>query len=274
MTEVVYQGVPGAFSEDAAVAFLGEAAPREAVPRFDDVFDAVASSRARYGVVPIENTLAGSVHAVYDLLREKDVRIVGETIVRVSHALVGVPGATIEGLRKVWSHPVALAQCEAFLRAHPSIEPVAALNTAGAIAEVIARGSPDEAAIGSRRAAARYGGAVLRAPLEDDPENWTRFLLLARRDEPERPAEPGPRKTSLVFSLAHRPGSLREALSVFADRGLDLTRIESRPLKGRPFEYAFHADVVAPHDAPLDVALAALESVAHGVRVFGTYPPA
>ncbi len=272
MTEVVYQGVPGAFSEDAAVAFLGEAAPRDAVPRFVDVFDAVASSRARYGVVPIENTLAGSVHAVYDLLGEKDVRIVGETVVRVSHALVSVPGATIEGLRKVWSHPVALAQCERFFRAHPSIEAVAALNTAGAIAEVLSRGRADEAAIGSRRAAERYGGEILRAPLEDDPENWTRFLLLARRDEPERPAPPGPRKTSLVFSLAHRPGSLREALSVFADRGLDLTKIESRPLKGRPFEYAFHADLVAPHDAPIDAAVDALSKVARGVRVFGTYP--
>lgn len=271
MDDVVYQGVPGAFSEEAAIALRGEQASRAAVASFDDVCDAVVDGRARFGVLPIENTLAGSVQPVYDLLGRKDVRILGETNVRVSHVLVSVPGATIEGLRRVLSHPVALAQCERFFREHPQIEPVAAYNTAGAIADVVAKGNPEEAAIGSRRAAARYGGFVLAENLEDHAENWTRFLLVGRGDEPP-PNIDGRRKTTLVFTLAHRPGSLALALRAFADRSIDLSRIESRPLPGRPFEYAFYADVVSSPDAPLEAALGALAEAAHSIRVFGTYP--
>lgn len=270
MDDVVYQGVPGAFSEEAAIALRGESAARSPVASFDDVCDAVVAGRARFGVLPIENTLAGSVQPVYDLLGRKDVRILGETNVRVSHVLAAVAGATIEGLRRVLSHPVALAQCEQFFRAHPHLEPVAAYNTAGAIAEVIAKANPEEAAIGSRRAADRYGAAVLAENLEDHHENWTRFLLVGRSDEPT-PTLAGRRKTALVFTLAHRPGSLAAALRVFADRSIDLSRIESRPLPGRPFEYAFYADVVSTPDAPLEAALGALAEAAHSMRVFGTY---
>ncbi len=275
--DVAYQGVPGAFSEDATIALLGDAVDRVAVTRFDDVFDGVVRGDVRHGVVPVENTLAGSVHAVYDLLGAKDVHIVGETTLRVSHVLAAPFSATVASLRRVYSHPVALSQCETFFREHPQIEPVAALNTAGAIAEVVARGNAEEAAIGSRRAADRYGGVVLREALEDDPENFTRFLLLARSPwsesrEESKPSS-GPRKTSLVFTLAHRPGSLAVALRAFADRALDLTKIESRPLRGRPFEYAFYADVVARDGAPLGEALRALGEAASSVRVFGTYPP-
>lgn len=263
--EVVYQGVPGAFAEEAAEA-LAPTLPRRALPRLDEVFDAVAAG-AR-AVVPIENTLAGSVQPVQDQLAVRDVRVIGEGVLRVSHALVGAPGATLDGVRRVHSHPVALAQCERFFAAHPSIEPVAAYNTAGAIADVVARGDVAEAAIGSKRAAERYGGVVLAAPLEDEPENYTRFLLLAREDEPHR----GRRKASLIFTLAHRPGSLVSALAAFSSRGLDLTKIESRPLRGRPFEYAFHADVVFTDDAPLDAAIAELRASAHAVRELGRYP--
>jgi prephenate dehydratase len=265
--KIAYQGVPGAFSEEAAIAMLGEATPRVAVARFDDVFAAVRDGSATRGIVPIENTLAGSVHAVYDLLAQHDVRIVGETNVRISHVLVGVLGGTIGELRRVRSHPVALAQCERFFRAHPTIEPVASYNTAAAIAEVIERGSRDEAAIGSRRAAERYGGTILAEALEDDPENWTRFLLLSRKDEPVS----GLTKTALMFTLPHRPGSLAAALAVLAAHGLDLTRIESRPLKGRPFEYAFYADVVADDPDRLAKALGALNRDTATLKVFGTY---
>jgi len=271
MDDVVYQGVPGAFSEEAAIALRGENTPRVAVASFDDVCDAVVERRARFGVLPIENTLAGSVQPVYDLLGRKDVRILGETNVRVSHVLVSVSGATVAGLRRVLSHPVALAQCEQFFRDHPHIEPVAAYNTAGAIADVIAKGNPEEGAIGSRRAAERYQGTILAESLEDHAENWTRFLLVGRGDEPP-PALPGRRKTTLVFTLAHRPGSLSAALRAFADRSIDLSRIESRPLPGRPFEYAFYTDVVSDAGAPLEAALGALAEAAHSLRVFGTYP--
>ncbi len=271
MDDVAYQGVPGAFSEEAAIALRGESATRAAVASFDEVCDAVLSRRARFGVLRIENTLAGSVQPVYDLLGRKDVRIVGETNVRVSHVLVSVPGASLAGLRRVFSHPVALAQCEQFFRAHPHLEPVAAYNTAGAIADVMAKGSAEEGAIGSRRAAERYGGNVLAENLEDHPENWTRFLLVGREGE-AADALGARRKTTLVFTLAHRPGSLAAALRAFADRSIDLSRIESRPLPGRPFEYAFYADVVSGPEAPLEAALGALAEAAHSIRVFGTYP--
>jgi len=268
--KVAYQGVPGAFSEEAAIAMLGDGTPRVAVARFDDVFAAVSDGSVERGVVPIENTLAGSVHAVYDLLAQHDVRIVGETNVRVSHMLVGVHGGTIAELRRVRSHPVALAQCEGFFREHRQIEPVAAYNTAAAIAEVLERGARDEAAIGSRRAAERYGGTILAEALEDDPENWTRFLLLARKDEKTA----GTTKTALMFTLPHRPGSLAAALAVLATHGLDLTRIESRPLRGRPFEYAFYADVVTDDATRLATALEALRQDVATLIVFGTYSTA
>jgi len=264
---ITYQGVPGAFSEEAAIALLGQDAPRVAVAQFVDVFRAVSEGSVARGVVPIENTLAGSVHAVYDLLAEFDVRIVAEANVRVSHVLCGIPGSSIAALQRIRSHPVALAQCERFFRAHPAIEPVASYNTAAAIAEVIERGDPHEAAIGSRRAAERYGASVLQDELEDDQENWTRFLLLAR----EPVAATGTTKTALMFTLPHRPGSLARALAVLAAHGLDLTRIESRPLKGRPFEYAFYADVVTDDRARLDAALDALGADVATMKVFGTY---
>jgi prephenate dehydratase len=254
---VAFQGVAGSFSEDAAIAaFDGE---RVAVPSFEDVFDAVASGTVERGVVPIENTLAGSVHSVYDLLARRNVFVVGETTIRISHVLVSVPGASIETLKRVYSHPIGLAQCETFFRMHPFIEPVAAYNTAGAIADVVNKKSIDEGALGSRRAAEAYGATILAEAMEDDPENYTRFLLLAR----EAPEIQGPRKTSLVFTLPHRPGALATVLARFA--GMNLTKIESRPIKGRPFEYAFYADVVS--DGPLPD----LDDVTTSLRVMGAY---
>ena len=264
---VAYQGAPGAFSEEAAIALLGEETPRIAVARFDDVFAAVVAGDVERGVVPIENTLAGSVHAVYDLLAQHKVRIVRETNVHISHVLVGVRGGTLDEVRRVHSHSVALAQCEEFFRTHRAIEPVAAYNTATAIAEVIERGARDEAAIGSRRAAERYGGTILAEHVEDDPENWTRFLLLAQKDVPVT----GETKTALMFTLPHRPGSLAAALAVLAAYDLDLTRIESRPLRGRPFEYAFYADVVTDDAQRLSAAVAALTLKVATLEVFGTY---
>lgn len=179
-----YQGAPGAYGEEAALELLGGAGapPRLlACARFADVFDALREGRARLGVVPVENSLAGAVTAVGDLLRERPVRVVGEVVRRISHCVAARPGAPLEGIRRVHSHPVALVQCRLFFGLHPWLRPVEAYDTAGAMEWVMAEGGSEEAALGSRRAAALYGAAVLAHPVEDRSENFTRFLALALR---------------------------------------------------------------------------------------------
>ena len=277
--DAAYQGAPGAFSEDAALAVLGREEGREArllpCARFEEVFDAVGVGRARLGVVPIENTLAGSVHACYDLLLERDLIIVDEVVRRISHTLIGAPGAALEDVRRVLSHPVALAQCERFFRRNPQIEAVPVYDTAGAVERVVRSGSLGDAAIASRRAAEVYGGMVLAEALEDHPENFTRFLVIAKPDG-DRPPDRGARagyKTSLVFTVANRPGALYECLRPFAERGIDLAKIESRPRRGAPFEYMFYIDLVGRvDDGPVAEALRALGSFTTSVRVLGSYP--
>ena len=273
---VAFQGVPGAFGEEAARAFAGDDAELVACARFDGVFAAVASGDASRGVVPIENTLAGAVHEVYDLLgqRSDDVAIVGETVLRIAHALIAPPGVPIGSVRRVLSHPVALAQCESLFRAHPEWQPIAAFNTAGAVQHVLAERAGDAAAIASRRAAERYGGVVLRDGVEDHPQNFTRFLQVARRGADVTPVE-GARKASLVLSLEHRPGTLARVLSTFAARGIDLTKIESRPIPGKPWEYLFYVDVAGDAGAePLTSALDAVRREVASLRVLGSYPVA
>jgi prephenate dehydratase len=279
MSTIAYQGVPGAFGEEAALAVSADGARLVACPRFEAVFDAVVAGDAERGVVPIENTLAGAVHEVYDLLGTKsaDVRIVGETVLRIAHALIAPPGVDIAAIRRVFSHPVALAQCESLFRANPTWQPIAAFNTAGAVQDVIARAEPDAAAIASRRAAERYGGVVLRDGVEDHARNFTRFLAIGRRagSSESIDATNGAHKTSLVVTLEHRPGTLARLLSTFAARGIDLSKIESRPMRGKPFEYLFYVDVVG--DASLDPLASALSDVAREVaslRVLGSYPAA
>jgi prephenate dehydratase len=274
-TSLAYQGAPGAFSEDAARAFAGADAALLPCGSFADVFAALESGRAGRAVVPIENTLAGTVRDVALGLAGRDVQIEAETRVRISHALVAPPGVTLEQLRRVRSHPVALQQCERFFREHPLIEPVAAFDTAGAVAEVVRGGRADEAAIAAERAAVLHGGVVLARALEDDPANWTRFLLLARAGEAAPPAAGGLHKLALLFRTAHRPGALWRCLGVFAERALDLTRIESHPVVGSPFEYEFMVEVVGPGDSPaLGDALEALRAHCSRVRPLGRYVPA
>jgi len=270
-SRIAYQGAPGAFSEDAARAFAGDDAALLPCETFSDAFGALAAGLVARAVLPIENTLAGAVRDVAAGLAAHAVEIEAESRMRISHALVAAPGATLEGLRRVRSHPVALQQCERFLREHPAIVPEADFDTAGAVRRVVRDGRPDVAAIASERAAALHGGAVLLRELEDDPANFTRFLLLARRGEAS-PRDPGARKTSVWFRTAHRPGALWRCLGEFASRGLDLTRIESHPVRGVPFEYEFLADVVASAgDSPLEDGIAALESHCTAVRRLGTY---
>jgi prephenate dehydratase len=267
---VAFQGERGAFSEEAAVKLLGEPVALVPRPTFESLYAAVAEGAADCALAPFENTLAGSVQRSYDLLLDSPLHVTAEVVIPIRHFLIGCPGATLEGVRTVESHPVALAQCERFFAARPDIRRVASDDTAGSVNAVMKRGDPSRAAVAGRHAAETYGGQVLREGLEDHAENFTRFLLLEPAPDPREAAD----KLSLVVTLAHRPGALHDALEPFARRGLDLLRIESRPVRGRPWEYHFYLDLrAAPGDATA-AAVAELREKATNVRVLGHYPSA
>ena len=265
---VAIQGEAGSFSHAAAREALGPDVQLVPCPTFEELFRAVEAGQATRGVVPIENSLAGSVYEAYDALGAHALYVVGETQVRVRHCLVVRPGTALAALRRVASHPVALAQCRHFFADHSGLAPVPAYDTAGSVRDLLAGRLEADAAIGSALAARLYGGEILLEGIEDHPENYTRFLLVAR--EPGPPG--GASKTSLVFSLPNVPGSLHRAMGVFAARGLDLTKIESRPLLGRPWEYAFYLDVLGDPRGGVAEALAELAGMARDLRVLGTYP--
>jgi arogenate/prephenate dehydratase len=262
-----FQGEPGAFSE-AAAARLDPSAETMPCREFDDVFAAVSSGSATHGVLPIENSVGGSIHRNYDLLSEHELPIVGEVELRVEHTLAALPGVRIDEIRRVYSHPQALAQCERFLRSLKGVDIVATYDTAGS-ARMIQEGHlRDTAAIASRRAAALFGLEVLKDGVQDFDSNITRFIVIAR--EPLPLAQPD--KTSLVFALPNAPGSLFKALSVFALRDIDLAKLESRPLRGRPWEYLFYVDLNASREEPRSArAIEHLEEFATFVRVLGSY---
>lgn len=268
---VAFQGERGAFSEEAAVKLLGEGATLVPRPTFESLFAAVGDGAADLALAPVENTLAGSVHRVYDLLLDSPLHITAEVVIPIRHFLIGPPGSTAEEIKTVESHPVALAQCERFFASRPDIRRVAADDTAGSVAAVLRRGDPAGAAVAGRRAAEIYGGHILREGLEDHRENYTRFVLLAPEPSDENAAD----KLSLVVRLAHRPGALHHALEPFARRGIDLLKIESRPLRGQPWEYHFYLDLRAPpRDPELTAALDELRERAASVRVLGHYASA
>jgi prephenate dehydratase/chorismate mutase len=236
---IAFQGAPGAFSEEAAVKLLGEEITLVPRPTFESLFSSIDDQSADYILAPIENSLAGFVHACFDLLLDSKLFIIGEVIIPISHCLIGCPGASFETIRTVESHPVALDQCRRFLAANPQIRRIAAEDTAGSVARVIDRGDPASAAIAGRRAAEKYSGVILREHLEDSSENYTRFLLLSTTADFAEDAD----KLCLVIELPHQPGALHSALEPFARRGIDLLKIEGRPVKGRPWEYCFYLDV-------------------------------
>jgi prephenate dehydratase len=275
-----FQGERGAFSEDAGHRFFGAASV--ALPRrnFDELFGVVESGEAAAAVVPIENTLAGAINKNYDLLLEHNLVIVGEAVLRVVHNLIGMPGASVSEIRRVYSHPVALAQCERFLRDNPTIEAVAAYDTAGSVKMVMEAGRRDEAAIAGLSAAVAYDAEVLVPSVESNPQNYTRFLVVARTDRAGAVQAAAPKggletKTSVVLSIGHRPGGLHHALGAFADEGINLTKIESRPIPGKPFEYWFYLDFLgAPEQPGVQRALTRLRASAEMVRILGTYPRA
>lgn len=276
---VAYQGLAGAFSEAAAAAlFPGERlAPRAA---FADVFAALEEGAAEAAVVPVENTHAGSVADVYDLLHaHRGLRVVAEAVVRVRQCLLGVPGASLADVRTARSHPQALAQCDAFLRAH-GIAPSVAFDTAGAAMEVAAAADPSVAAIASPRAGARYGLHVLADRIETSADNFTRFFALARARDVnagDRIAVrgDGPLKTSLVYTTRNIPGALTRSLQPFAVAGLQLTKIESRPSRAAPWDYVFYLDFEGdPATSPTREALALMATCCEWIEVLGTYPAA
>ena len=271
-TRIAFQGERGAFSEEAAIELLGggiELVPR---PTFERLFEAIDQGAADYILAPIENSLAGSVHRSYDLLVEsRDLHIIGEVIIPIVHNLIGAKGATFEDLTVVESHPVALAQCELFFGAHPQLKRIATQDTAGSVRDVTAAGDESRAAIASRRAAHTYGGVILREHLEDNRENYTRFLLLSNNGAALGAAN----KLSLVFELDHRPGALLRALEPFARRGINLMKIESRPVHGKPWQYRFYLDLQAAREQPdATAALEELQSEVVGLRILGSYPAA
>lgn len=271
---VAFQGERGAFSEAAAVGLLGESITTVPRTTFDSAFAAISDGDADALLAPVENTLAGSVVRVYDLLLESNLSMVAETILRVEHQLIGCPGATLGDLRSVSSHPVALAQCENFFLSHPDLKRVATEDTAGSVREVIARGDKSYAGIASRRAATIYGAVILAENIHDNPENFTRFVLLVPQETAADFASPVAHKMSIALRLAHKPGALLAALEPFARHGVNLQKIESRPIHGRPFEYQFFIDVEAASPAELQAALTEARRATSVLRVLGLYPSA
>jgi len=268
MTRVAIQGEAGSFSHAAAIAVFGPDTRIVACVTFEDLFRAVEKDDADRGLVPIENTLAGSVHENYDLLSAHSLHVVGETALRIRHCLVARPGATLGDIGRVASHPVALAQCRRFFSEHPALVAVPAYDTAGSVHDLMAGTLAADAAIASALAARLYGAAVLAEGLEDHPENYTRFLVVAREPVPVW----GASKMSLVFTLPNTPGALHRALRVFAARDLNLTKIESRPLPGRPWEYLFYLDVAGDALESTHDAVRELRTFAPMLRVLGVYP--
>lgn len=265
---VAYQGERGSFSEEAASKLLGNRARVLPCETFSATFASVTRGKAKHCLVPIENTLAGSVYENFDLLLENKLHIVGEVNLRVVHNLIAFAETTLKNLRQVYSHPVALAQCSRFFASNPRVEKIPFYDTAGSVKMLAQRRIRGAAAIASRTAAAVYGGRILKTHLEDHHENFTRFLLLSKRAMVSPKAD----KVSIVFSTRNVPGALYKCLSVFALREIDLTKMESRPLRGRPWEYFFYLDFVGNvKEERCRNALAHLAEVTNFLRVLGCY---
>ncbi len=268
---VAFQGERGSFSEEAAYKLLGRGIRVLPCETFAKIFASVTGGHANYCLVPIENTLAGSVYENFDLLLANNLHIVSEVSLRIVHNLIAMPGTRRRDVREVYSHPVALAQCERFFIKNPRIKRVTYYDTAGSVKMLAERRPTGTAAIASRIAAEVYDARILQTHLEDHRENYTRFFLLSKTSR----VSPKANKVSIVFSTRNLPGALYKCLSVFALRDIDLSKMESRPLRGRPWEYFFYLDFVGNvKEERCKNALAHLGEVTNFLRVLGCYESA
>lgn len=269
MIKVAFQGERGAFSEDAVITFFSDA---ELLPNkyIADVFESVLESRVEFGVVPVENSQAGSINDTYDLLLRYPLNIFGEIHLRISHCLMALPGETLEGIKVIYSHPQALAQCEDFLR-KLNAEIVPTYDTAGSAKRIKEQGLKGSAAVASKRAAQIYGLEILAEGIETNPNNYTRFFVISQNK-----AEPSPKsKTSLVFGIRNLPGALYNCLGAFANRNINLTKLESRPGRDKPWEYIFYVDFEGHIDDPsCQQAMQELKQLTDFIKVLGSYPRA
>ncbi len=267
---VAFQGERGAYSESAAVTFLGDSIEVMPCPDFDAVFEAVSSGKADRGVLPVENSLAGSIHRNYDLLLRYELSIVGEVQIPIAHQLIALPGVTLTDIKKVFSHPQALAQCEhSITRLLPLAQRVSTYDTAGSVKMIKEQNIRDGAGLASERAASIYGMNIVQPDMQDDAENYTRFMVVA----PEPVVPGGEAKTSIVFSMKNEPGSLFKSLAVFALRDIDLTKIESRPLQGKRWQYFFYIDFIgSQYEERGRNALNHLQEITSYLKVLGSYP--
>lgn len=266
---VAFQGVKGAYSEDAVFSWDAGAVALEC-PEFVDLFDAVRTGRADLGMLPVENSIEGSVTAANDLLFRSDLKVVGEVMVHIRHCLIGHTDAELKDVRRVYSHPQALAQCRDLLTSHPQWQKVPAFDTAGSVQMIKERGMREEAALASRRAASTYGMKVLLEDVQSVKNNITRFFVLSREGSAERG-----NKTALAFTTKNRPGALFECLKTFAAYDVNITKLESRPWHGRTWEYVFYLDLDGDaREGKVAEALAELRESASCVRIFGSFAKA
>jgi chorismate mutase/prephenate dehydratase len=269
-TVVAFQGEPGAYSEEAAFQYFGQAVHTKPCETVDNVFKSVEQGSANSGIVPVENSLEGSISRTYDMLLESNLKVSGEALLRVVHCLIAHPGVKLDQIKKVYSHPQALGQCQAFLR-HLNVEAVPTYDTAGSVKMIKEQHLMDGAAIASARAAEIYEMQILARGIEDNQNNTTRFFVLGKEDA----AATGYDKTSIVFSVRHEPGSLYAFLKTLADQNINLTKIESRPTRQKPWEYNFYLDFEGHHeDKGIKETLAELQKSALFLKVLGSYPRA
>jgi chorismate mutase/prephenate dehydratase len=268
--KVAFQGERGAYSESAVYTFFGDKAEVKPCRDLTAVFESVDKQEVPVGVVPVENSLEGSVNQTYDLFLIHNLKVSGEIIIRISHCLIANPSTSLEAVKTVYSHPQALAQCRSFLERLGS-DLIPTYDTAGSVKMLKEKGLKDAAAVASEKAAEIYGMKILAREIEDTPTNYTRFFVISKSDSPRT----GKDKTSIIFAATHKPGSLYHALSTFAKRNINLTKIESRPTKQKAWEYNFYLDFEGHRtEDNCAAALKALEKSGASLKILGSYPKA